>query len=55
MVRAEIECGGSASKRDARDTWLRQQVAPVYDAMRANPSRAVSIEKVRASLAAVRK
>lgn len=37
------------------DSWLRQQVAPVYDAMRANPSRAVSIEKVRASLAAARK
>jgi hypothetical protein len=39
----------------ALDNWLREQVAPAYDAMKADPSRAVSAAKVRASLAAARK
>lgn len=36
----------------AVEEWLRQQVAPVYDAMRKNPSRGGSPEQARARLAA---
>jgi antitoxin ParD1/3/4 len=32
--------------------WLREQVAPAYDALKAHPSRAVSADHVRATLAA---
>lgn len=35
----------------AIDSWLREQVAPAYDALQADPDRAVSIEAVRARLA----
>jgi putative addiction module CopG family antidote len=69
MVRSKVESGEYASESEvirdglralqfherALDTWLREQVAPAYDAMKADPSRAVSVEKVRASLAAARK
>lgn len=69
MVRAKVEAGEYASESEvirdglralqlrerALDTWLREQVAPIYDAMKANPSRAVSVEKVRASLTAAHK
>ena len=64
MVRARFESGEYASESEvirdglralqaqerAVETWLREQAAPAYDAMKADPSRAVSIEKVRASL-----
>jgi antitoxin ParD1/3/4 len=36
----------------AVDHWLHEQVGPAYDALKAQPSRAVSIEEVRAQLAA---
>jgi antitoxin ParD1/3/4 len=36
----------------AVDTWLQEQVGPAYDALRADPSRAVTIDDVRARLAA---
>jgi len=36
----------------AVDAWLRQQVAPAYDALKADPSRGVSPDQVRAALAA---
>ena len=66
MVRAKVDNGEYASESEvirdglralqaherAIDSWLRDQVAPAYDAMKADPSRAVSVEKVRASLAA---
>lgn len=66
MVRAKVESGEYASESEvirdglralqirerALDAWLREQVAPAYDAMKADPSRAVSAAKVRASLAA---
>lgn len=66
MVRARVESGEYASESEvirdglralqirerALDAWLREQVAPAYDAMKADPSRAVSAAKVRASLAA---
>lgn len=32
--------------------WLQQQVGPAYDALKADPTRAVSAEQVRARLAA---
>ncbi len=35
----------------AVDAWLQQHVAPAYDALKADPSRAVTAEKVRARLA----
>lgn len=36
----------------AVEGWLRDQVAPAYDALKADPSRAVTVEHVRARLAA---
>lgn len=35
--------------------WLQQQVGPAYDALKADPTRAVSAEQVRARLAAEHK
>jgi putative addiction module CopG family antidote len=69
MVRAKVESGEYASESEvvrdglralqahqrALDVWLRENVALAYDAMKADPSRAVSTVKVRASLAAARK
>jgi putative addiction module CopG family antidote len=69
LVRAKVDSGEYASESEvirdglralqlherALDAWLRDQVAPAYDAMKADPSRAVSAEKVRASLAAAHK
>ncbi|MFZ0303357.1 MAG: type II toxin-antitoxin system ParD family antitoxin [Terracidiphilus sp.] len=69
MVRAKVESGDYASESEvirdglralqaherALDSWLREQVAPAYDAMKTDPSRAVSVKNVRASLAAARK
>jgi putative addiction module CopG family antidote len=69
LVRARVESGAYASESEvirdglralelherALENWLKEQVAPAYDAMKANPSRAVSAEHVRASLAAARK
>jgi antitoxin ParD1/3/4 len=69
MVRAKVESGEYASESEvirdglrvleaherAVDTWLRSQVASTYDAMKANPARAVTAGKVRASLAAARR
>jgi putative addiction module CopG family antidote len=69
MVRAKVESGEYASESEvirdglrtlqlherALESWLREQVAPAYDAIKADPSRAVSAEKVRAALAAAHK
>ena len=69
MVRAKVESGEYASESEvirdglrtlqlqerALETWLREQVGPAYDAIKADPSRAVSADKMRASLAAARK
>jgi putative addiction module CopG family antidote len=68
LVRSKVESGEYASESEvvrdglralqsrerAMEQWLREQVAPTYDAMKANPSRAVSSRKVRESLAAAR-
>jgi antitoxin ParD1/3/4 len=69
MVRARVESGEYASESEvirdglralqarerALEAWLREKVAPTYDALKADPSRAVPIQKVRASLAAAHK
>ncbi len=36
----------------AVDNWLLQQVGPAYDAIQADPSRAVTADEIRARLAA---
>lgn len=40
------------ARERAVDRWLHEQVGPVYGAMKADPSRAVSLEKVRVRIAA---
>lgn len=65
-VKAKVQTGEYASESEvirdglralmARDraveSWLQQQVAPAYDALKADPARAVTPEQVRARLAA---
>ena len=34
------------------ENWLRQQVAPAHDALKADPARAVTVDQLRAWLAA---
>jgi antitoxin ParD1/3/4 len=36
----------------AIDRWLREEVAPVYDAMQADPTRGLSADEVTAALTA---
>jgi antitoxin ParD1/3/4 len=69
IVRAKVAAGEYATESEvirdglrtlvARDRavedWLRTQVAPSYDALKADPSRARSLEQVRAVLAIERK
>lgn len=66
MVKAKVRAGEYASESEvirdglralmARDraveSWLHQQVGPAFDALQADPSRAVSADDVRARLAA---
>jgi len=66
MVRAKVASGEYASESDmirdglralqerdqAVEHWLRNEVVPAYDAIKADPSRAISLRDVRASLAA---
>lgn len=65
IVKAKVEAGEYATESEvirdglrtlmARDrvveNWLREQVAPAYDALKADPTRAVSVDSVRARLA----
>ena len=39
----------------AVDNWLLQEVGPAYDALKADPTRAVTVKQMRATLAAVHK
>jgi putative addiction module CopG family antidote len=39
----------------AVDNWLMQEVGPAFDALKANPAREVSIDKLREALAAEHK
>ncbi len=69
QVRAKVAAGEYATESEvirdglrtllARDraveSWLRDQVAPAYDALKADPSRAVSVAEIRATLAAEHK
>jgi antitoxin ParD1/3/4 len=68
-VRAKVAAGEYATESEvirdglrallARDRavedWLRSDVASAYDALKADPSRAVSIDRVRARLATAHK
>ena len=69
LVRAKVATGEYATESEvirdglrtllARDRamegWLREQVAPAYDARKADPPRAVSADNVRAALPAQQK
>ena len=46
------EAGLDAFGDDEIERWLREDVAPVYDAMRADPSRGLSPDEVLATLRA---
>jgi len=66
VVKAKVKTGEYASESEvirdglrallARDraveSWLHNQVGPAYDALKADPSRAVTADQVRARLAA---
>lgn len=43
------------ARDQAVEDWLRNDVAATYDALKAAPSKAVSVSKVRARLAAAHK
>lgn len=66
VVKAKVRAGEYATESEvirdglrallARDraveNWLHQQVGPAFDALKADPSRAVTADQVRARLAA---
>jgi len=66
LVKAKVAAGEYATESEvirdglrvllARDraveSWLQDQVGPAYDALKADPSRALTIDQVRARLAA---
>jgi len=66
LVRAKVAAGEYATESEvirdglrtllARDRavedWLREKVAPAYDVLKANPSRVVTVRRVRTTLAA---
>ena len=68
-VRAKVAAGEYATESEvirdglrvllARDraveNWLRKDVADAYDALKANPSRALGVDAVKARLAAAHK
>lgn len=68
LVKAKVAAGEYASESEviraglrallareqAMENWLQQEVAGAYDALQADPGRAVSIDKLRARLAAER-
>ena len=39
----------------AMENWLRHEVGPAHDALKADPARAVTVDRVRATLAAEHK
>ena len=43
------------ARQRATERWLQKQVGPAYDALKADPSRAVSADRVRSRIAAERK
>jgi antitoxin ParD1/3/4 len=64
VVKAKVQTGEYATESEvirdglrallARDraveSWLHQQVGPAYDALKAEPSRAITVDQVRARL-----
>jgi antitoxin ParD1/3/4 len=64
VVKAKVQTGEYATESEvirdglrallARDraveSWLHQQVGPAYDALKAEPSRAIMVDQVRARL-----
>lgn len=66
LVKAKVRTGEYASESEvlrdglrallardrAMESWLHDQVGPAYDALKADPSRAVTADQVRARLAA---
>lgn len=68
LVKAKVAAGEYASESEviraglralldrdqAMENWLQQEVAGAYDALQADPGRAVSIDKLRARLTAER-
>jgi len=69
MVKRKVAAGEYATESEvirdglrvlmARDraveSWLNEQVGPAYDALKSDPSRSVSVDQVRAMLAAEHK
>ena len=67
VVRAKVKAGEYASESEvirdglrtlmARDraveSWLHNQVGPAFDALKADPSRRITAERVRARLASL--
>lgn len=58
-VKAKARDGECASESEgirdglrALESWLRNQVGPAYDALKADPARAVPANRIRARLAA---
>ncbi len=65
VVKRKVEVGEYATESEvirdglrilmARDraveNWLREQVGPAYDALKADPARAATVDQVRAMLA----
>ena len=66
VVKAKVRNGEYASESEvirdglrvlmardrAMESWLNHQVGPAYDALKANPSSAITADQVRARLAA---
>jgi putative addiction module CopG family antidote len=66
LVKAKVTAGEYATESEvirdglrallardrAIDHWLQQQVGPAYDALKADPSRALAVAQVRAALSA---
>ncbi|MDR3477196.1 MAG: type II toxin-antitoxin system ParD family antitoxin [Gammaproteobacteria bacterium] len=66
QVRAKVAAGEYASESEvirdglralqarekAVESWLRNEIAPVYDALKSDPARGRSINDVKATLAA---
>lgn len=69
MVRSKVESGEYASESEvirealrelqrherALESWLREEVASAYDAMKSDPSRGVSASHIRARIADARR
>jgi hypothetical protein len=39
------------ASHEALESWLQSQVGPAYDALKADPSRAITVDEIRAMLA----